>query len=110
MSSVPIFYHLKESVVPGSEKLSVENEWMFIDYHTLFEALDLMRGGGWGCCRIRGTERHSVGFGLPTAAIILYRSKLSVSFGTVLVRQTSSRKNWTYREQLLLTYLPARSF
>jgi hypothetical protein len=82
---------------------------MFIDYHTLFEALNLMTAGGWGCCRIRGTERHSVGFGLPTAAMKVYRSELSVSFGTVLARQTGSRKNWAYRE-LLLTYLPARSF
>jgi len=58
--------------VPGSEKVSVESEWRLIDYHPLFEALDIMTAGGWGCYRIRGTERHSVGFGLPTAAIQLY--------------------------------------
>jgi len=73
MSSVPIFCHLKGSIVPGSEKLSMDSEGMLIDYHTLFDALNLMTAGGWGCCRIRDTERSSLGFGLPTAAIKLYR-------------------------------------
>jgi len=77
-----------DCTVPGSEKLSLEIEWMLIDYHPLFEARDIMTAGGRGrgCYRIRGTERHGVGFGLPTAAIKLYRSQLIGYFGSVLVR------------------------
>jgi hypothetical protein len=47
VSLVPIFCHLKGTIIPGSEKLSVESEWMLIDYHPLFESLDLMTVGGW---------------------------------------------------------------
>jgi hypothetical protein len=43
-----ILSRLNGSIVPGFKKLSVESEWVLIDYHPPFEALDLMTARGWG--------------------------------------------------------------